>query len=147
MTTQPTFMWDEESRTAICTLYDKQSGKTYIGTATCHPDDVDFMSEKTGCDIAFRRAKIEFLRGLRDEQKCQLQALKHVYHTMNRSKYFNPKSYENKMLQRHTHSIEFDLATTKEILANELQGLKYVIDEKDKFYKRTRARRDLAQYN
>ena len=147
MTTQPNFVWDEHSGTAICTLYDKQSGKTYIGTANCHPDDSDFMSEKTGCDIAFRRAKIEFLRGLRDEQKCQLRALNHVYHTMNRSTHFNPKSYENKMLQRHIRSIEFDLATTKEMLAGELQGLKYIIDEKDKFYKRTRARRDLAQYN
>lgn len=147
MNTQPNFVWDEHSGTAICALYDKQTSKTYVGTATCHPEDKDFMSEKTGCEIAFRRAKIAFLRGLRDEQKCQYQALNHVYHTMNRSKYFNPKSYENKMLQRGLHAIEFDLTTTKQMLAEELKEVRTIIEEKDKFYKRTRARRDLAQYN
>ena len=144
---EPEFVWDENSGSAICTIYDKTSGKTYVGTSTCHPDDKDFMSEKTGCEIAFRRARIENLKGIRDEQKCELRALNHVASTMKKSKRFNPESYENIMLQRHIRMTEFDLATTKDILASEQQNLRTLLTEKDKFYKRTRARRDLAKYN
>ena len=32
-------------------------------------------------------------------------------------------------------------------IAEELKEVRTIIEEKDKFYKRTRARRDLAQYN
>lgn len=147
MTTQPTFIWDEESGSTICHIVDKETGKTYIGTATCHPDDSDFMSEKTGCEIAFRRAKINCLKGIRDEQKCELRAFNRLYYTMNKSKKFNPKSYEHIMLQRQIRMTEFDLTTTKEIIAHEEESLRKIIAEKDKFYNRTRARRDLAQYN
>lgn len=58
------------------------------------------MSEKTGCEIAFRRAKIEVLKSYRDELKIKLEALRQLYYSMNQSNKFNEKSYENKMLQR-----------------------------------------------
>jgi hypothetical protein len=145
MVMEPNFIWEEDTGSAICTIV--ENGKTYMGIAKCHPDDNDMMSEKTGCEIAFRRAKIECLRGIRDEQKCELRAFNRLYYTMNKSKKFNPKSYENIMLHRQIRMTEFDLATTKEILAHEEADLRRIIDEKDKFYKRTRARRDLAQYN
>ena len=51
------------------------------------------------------------------------------------------------MLQRQIRMTEFDLTTTKEIIAHEEESLRKIIAEKDKFYNRTRARRDLAQYN
>ena len=61
--------------------------------------DQDMMSEKTGCEIANRRAEIMVLKGyVKNELKPRLRALKQLYYSMNRSKYFNEKSYENKML-------------------------------------------------
>lgn len=141
------FVWDEETGEAICSIQDKQSKKIYIGIATCHPDDRDFMSEKTGCDIAFRRANIKFFQGLKEEQRIQYKTLNHLYNTIKISKKFNPKSYETKMLLKSIKSIKFDLEVTKEMIEKEKEELQRLIEEKDKFYKRTRARRELAQYN
>jgi queuine/archaeosine tRNA-ribosyltransferase len=93
--------------------------KVFSGSARCHPDDTDMMSEKTGCEIALRRAKINTLKGYRDELKIALNTLNHLYYSMNKSKRFNEKSYENRMLQRRIRQITFDLATTKEMIASE----------------------------
>lgn len=138
---EPKFTWDEEVGYATCTLTDTTSGKTYVGTAACHPDDSDMMSEKTGCELALRRAKINALRSHRDELKCELRALNGLYYNMKHSTRFNPKSYENVMLQRHIRMTENDLAVIKDVIATELQTLHTIIDEKEKFYTRVRLRR------
>ena len=135
-----TFHFDKELGIATC--YIDENGKKYIGKAYCHLDDMDMMSEKTGCEIAFRKARMRGLKEIRDEQKASLKALKHLYSIMANSKHFNPKSYENKMLQRQIRLYEDDLATTKEIIATEQQMLNDYIEEKDKFYKRIRANRE-----
>lgn len=136
---EPIFTWDEETKTASCLL--EEGGKTFIGMAHCHPEDEDFASEKTGCEIAFMRAKIKVLKNIRDELKISLKTLKDLYHSMNMSHRFNEKSYENKMLQRKTREINFDLDTTKEIIATEEQKLREYIEKKENFYKKTRLRR------
>ena len=132
-----------EDGIASCVLNDGE--KVFCGMATCHPDDRDMMNEKTGYEIAFRRAKIEYMRHYRDTLKIQLKALKQLYYSMNQSKRFNPKSYENKMLQRQIHMIELDLTTAKEMLTNEKQRLNEYISEKDKFYVAVRRRRKQAK--
>ena len=76
-----------------------------------------------------------------------LKALKQAYYSMNQSKKFNPKSYENKMLQRQIRQIEFDLDTIRDMLATEEQNLREYIQEKDKFYKRIRHNREKAKNN
>lgn len=107
----------------------------------CHEDDVDMMSWRTGEEIAFRRAKMDALRTHRDVDLLpRLSALKQLYYSMKHSSKFNPKSYENIMLQRQIRAIEFDLSTIKEILAYEHQNLKEYIQGKDKIYKRIRER-------
>lgn len=94
----PIFDWDNERGSAACVLTDGE--KVYTGFALCHPEDMDMAGEKTGCEIALRRAKINALRGYRDELKIQLKTLKQLYYSMNQSNSFNEKSYENRMLQR-----------------------------------------------
>ena len=136
---EPIFSWDEEQGLASCILTDGK--QVYTGIAQCHPEDVDMMSEKTGCEIAFKRAKIEALRALRDELKIRLSTLKQLYHSMNISHRFNEKSYENKMLQRQIRSINFDLTTTKEIIASEEQNLREYLKNKDEFYVKIRRMR------
>ena len=139
---EPIFNWDEETGVASCILSDGE--KVYTGFAQCHPDDEDMKGQKTGCEIAFRRARINALRGYRDELKIQLKALDQLYHSMNISYRFNEKSYENKMLQRQIRMINFDLATTKEMIAGEEQNLIAYIKSKDVFYVQTRKRRQKA---
>lgn len=70
---EPTFEWQEDIKTAICTLTDGE--QLFYGMATCAPEDYDMCSEKTGCEIAFKRAKIKYLRYYRDTLKFQLRAL------------------------------------------------------------------------
>ena len=142
MKNEPIFNWDEETNVASCILSD--GNKVFTGFAQCHPDDIDMSSEKTGCEIALRRAKINALRGYRDELKTKLSALNQLYYSMNTSKRFNEKSYENRMLQRQIRQINFDLATTKEMIAGEELSLRAYIKSKDVFYTQTRKRRQKA---
>ena len=139
MKNEPIFNWDEETGIASCILNDGQ--KVYTGFAQCHPDDEDMKGQKTGCEIAFRRARIDALRGYRDELKIRLSTLNQLYHSMNISYRFNEKSYENKMLQRQIRQISFDLDTAKEMIATEQESLRAYIKEKDNFYTKTRIRR------
>ena len=74
---EPIFNWDEDAGVASCILSDGE--KVFTGFAQCHPDDKDMSSEKTGCEIAFRRARINALRGYRDELKIKLKALNQLY--------------------------------------------------------------------
>lgn len=136
---EPIFSWDEETGMASCILTDGQ--KYYTGFAQCHPEDTDMKGEKTGCEIALKRAKINALRGYRDELKTKNAALKQLYFSMNNSKHFNEKSYENRMLQRQIRMINFDLATTKEMIVTEEQNLRTYLSEKDNFYKKIRLNR------
>ena len=136
----PDVHWDAETNTATCVVTDAY-GKKYIGIAVCHPDDEDMASEKTGCEIALRRANIEYIKAIRDQIKHELGALEHLYYVMNRSKQFNPKSYENIMLQRQIRLKKIDLATIKDMLTNEQENLRWYVNEKEKLYKRIRFNR------
>lgn len=136
----PDVHWDAETNTATCVLTDAYD-KKYIGVAVCHPDDEDMASEKTGCEIALRRANIEYIKSIRDQIKHELGALEHLYYVMNRSKQFNPKSYENIMLQRQIRLKKIDLATIKDMLTKEQEDLRWFINEKEKLYKRIRFNR------
>ena len=139
---KPIYNWDEVSGTASCILiYDQ---KQFVGVAKCHPDDKDMMNANTGYEIATRRASLQAYRYHRDILESQLQALNQLYYSMNKSKKFNSKSYENRMLQRQIRMINFDLITTKEMIASEEQSLRAYIKSKDVFYVQTRKRRQKA---
>jgi len=68
------YLWDKETLTATCILY-KDNGQIFTGTATCHPDDFDMCNEKTGYEIATRRATINSLKQYLNELKAGYQAL------------------------------------------------------------------------
>lgn len=139
MKRQPIFEWDEESGIASCILTDGQH--YYVGTAQCHTEDKDMQSEKTGCEIAFKRARIKTWQGYKDELKIKLAALNQLYYSMKHSTHFNENSYENKMLQRQINLIKFDLDTVKEIIDNEQKDLRDYIKDKDIFYNKVREKR------
>ena len=144
MKQEPIFNWDPEEGVASCII--KYKNQTFCGVAMCHEEDKDMMSEKTGMEIAYRRATIDYLKYIRDmELKPALKALKQLYYTMKHSTHFNPNSYENSKLQRHIRMYEFDLETINELIVNERKNLKDYIDKKDEFYKKTRISRQIRQ--
>lgn len=140
MKNQPLYYWDCDAGLATCILTD--GNNTFYGMAQCHEDDRDMMSEKTGYEIAYRRALIEALRHrVNNDLKPQIKILKEVYYTMVHSKNYNKKSYESKMLFRKLKQLEEDLATTKQIIKEEKEYVKNYIDAKDIFYKKIRSAR------
>ena len=145
MKKEPKFTWDAEKGQVVCELSDGQN--KFIGAAYCHPDDFDMKNEMTGCEIASRRAFIKYLKFQKKMLKERLGALNQLYHNMIRSKHFNENSYENKMLQSQIHLINSDLATIKEMVADEEQRLKEYINLKDNFYKTIRKNRKSRQAN
>lgn len=133
------FAFDEKLGYARCLMI--YNGQAFEGGAKCHPDDMDMISERTGCCIAEARAYIKALRFKRDHEiQPKLDVLRHLYNNMQTSKYFNSKSYEAKMLRSQIGAIEKELAAVSQDLAEEKKYLKEYIDKKDKFYKRLRAR-------
>lgn len=133
------FAFDEKLGYARCLMIYK--GQAFEGGAKCHPDDIDMISERTGCCIAEARAYIKALRFKRDHEiQPKLDVLRHLYNNMQTSKYFNSKSYEAKMLRSQIGAIEKELAAVSQDLAEEKKYLKEYIDKKDKFYQRLRAR-------
>ena len=144
MKQEPIFNWDPEEGVASCII--KYKNQTFCGVAMCHEEDKDMMSEKTGMEIAYRRATIDYLKYVRDmELKPALKALKQLYYTMKHSTHFNPNSYENSKLQRHIRMYEFDLETINELIVDERKNLKDYINKKDEFYKKTRIGRQIKQ--
>lgn len=142
MNHEPLFAWDSENGTASCILTD--GNRQYIGVAFCHEDDRDMMSEKTGYEIAFRRAKIDVWRAYREEVKSSLKALKNFYYSINSSSKYNADSYEAKMLKRQISLREKDLKFAKEIIVQERADLHRFITEKEAFYQKIRTRRGLG---
>ena len=117
------------------------NGYRFVGEATCHPDDMDFESERVGLTIAETRANIKALRHIRDcEVKPQLKILNHLLSNMRASKSYNPISYEATRLRSQIRAIEKELAAINNDIADEQKFIKDYIDGKDKMYKKLRAK-------
>ena len=144
MKKEPLFDYNPETGISSCLIEDRD-GNIIYGIAKCHPDDMDMANEKTGCDFAYRRAYIKVLQAYKKELKTELKVLKQLYYSMNRSKYFNPKSYENKMLQRQIRQRQEDIEYTNNAIKEAKNKLNYIINEKDKFYKNIRKNRYQAK--
>lgn len=140
------FDWNEDTHTTTCVIQPEKNGPTFVGEAICHSDDYDMESTHTGQEIAYKRAKIKHLQHIcKYELKPQIATLKHLSGCMSHSTHFNPKSYENKMLQRQIRLLEFDLTTAHEMIQYERESLKEYIDKKDDMYKRIRRQRAAGQ--
>ena len=134
------YQWDEDSGRALCLL--EASNQCYIGTATCAEVDQDMKSEKTGCEIAYHRALINYFKHSKEQIKSELSGLNKYYYTINQSKYFNQNSYENKMLQHQIKIREQDLADISIEIRNEQIYLKDYITRKAEFYDKLRKKRE-----
>ena len=131
---EPYYEWNEKEGIATCLLCD--GNEVFLGVAKCHPDDIDFQSEKTGMFIAESRAEIKALQHYKNNiLKPGLNALKQLYYSINHSKQYNRKSYEAKMLYRQIKMKETDIEEVQRIINERKANLKQYIDDKDAFYK------------
>lgn len=144
MIREPIYQYDNETHEAICVL--TYNNNTFTGTATCHPDDYDMESAKTGQTIAYLRAAIKYYQHIKNnELKPKLDALYQYYYSINRSKEFDKKSYEVKMLWRQIQNYEDDLAVVRCSLAQLRKNLSEFIQNKDEIYKKIRNNREGTQ--
>ena len=128
--------YDFENKVASAdVLIDNRKFTTY---AKCCNEDIDMCSPNTGCEIANKKLAIRIAKEYKRDLKIGLAALEQLYYSMNRSKHFNPKSYENKMLYSQVQVYKNDLAEINKFIAEKEQDLKEYIAEKDKFYKQIR---------
>ena len=88
---EPIFLWDEETGTATCLI--NENNKNFVGVAICHPEDADMMSEKTGSEIAFKRAVIKVLYDIKYDLSLTYKTLNQLYLDMKMSPKFNENSY------------------------------------------------------
>lgn len=138
------YEYDKENGVSTCVITNKQ-GKIFVGMAQCHPDDVDMKSEYTGSAIAEMRAERAALRDMRDNEIIpELRALRELYGSMKHSTKFNPKSYENIMLQRMIRQKEAELADVRLLVSQQNQNIKEFIYEKEKCYQGIRRNRAIA---
>ena len=132
-------------------LYDKDSGvSTYIieyegqyftGIAHCAPEDADMQNEKTGINIAQRRAIIKLFQYRRNELKHKLAALNQLYYSVNKSKKYDSHGYMENMLEHQRQQVQDELNLMKDALKDEQQDLQQYLKNKDEFYKRIRTNR------
>lgn len=134
---EPICKWDADNGIAYCTIFDAD-GHAHEGKAVCAADDADMMNEKTGMEIAYRRAEIKAYKAYKYKIKNKLEALNQLYYSMKHSKKFNPKSYENIMLQRQIRLYNDDLDTVNDIISTAKLDLKIYIKAKDELYKQFR---------
>ena len=127
------FVFDEENGTTICVM--KYDNRDFMGTAVCAPEDMDYLSKKTGQEIAFNRASIEILKYDKFCLTQELKGLKSLYYSIKHSKKYNPKSYEAIMLRHQINMRENDIAQLKVDIKTTQQYIKNYIDQKDKAYK------------
>ena len=130
-----------ENGHAVCITRDTM-GREFKGEAWCAKEDLDMESKITGLSIAESRAQIAAATAYRNDLRVRLSALKQLYYSMNKSKSFNPKSYENKMLQRQIKLTENDLSIAIHQLAVLKVNLYEYLNEKESFYKQVRDSRN-----
>lgn len=133
--------YEYNEKTGKSYFYIECNGITMCGEAKCHPDDTDMMSERTGLTIAEARAYIQMLKAKKKyEIQPKIDVLRHLLKNIQSSKHHDPKAYESGMLRSQLAHWEGQLAEINADIADEEKYLKEYIDQKDKLYRKLRAR-------
>ena len=131
-----TYEWDADYGIAECWIRDGDC--KFYGHAVCHPDDDDFMSERTGCYIAEVRAGIKRLKWKRREAKLQLKTLKTLYRDMLDRSDINPDGLEMHYFNKRINEIAQTIAEIEQDIRFEESYLADYIANKDIMYQKIR---------
>ena len=133
------YKWDEINGIAMCSILYKDI--EYVGTAQCHPDDTDFKSQLIGSELAYLRACLKVLQGLKKEKWTELKALKSLEGSLVPSPRFNPDSFEAKMLTKRIEITTEDIDVIKECIDDLRDKIHRNIEEGENFYQSIRKNR------
>lgn len=132
-----THNWDQEAGTAYCII--EYNGQKFGGYASCHPDDIPFLSPLTGGYIAECRADIKYYQHIKNNELYpQIKALKHLLNIIQQNKSYNPKSMEIKKLYKEIELKEKELTDIKEKIQEMKTSLNDYIEAKEKIHNRIR---------
>ena len=132
-----THNWDQEAGTAYCII--EYNGQKFGGYASCHPDDIPFLSPLTGGYIAECRADIKYYQHIKNNELYpQIKALKHLLNMIQQNKNYNPKSMEIKKLYKEIELKEKELTDIKEKIQEMKTSLNDYIEAKEKIHNRIR---------
>ena len=137
-----TYMYNSDGYTRCDITY---KNRVFTGHAYCLAADKDFQSEKTGCFIAERKAFIKKLKFMKSELVAALSPLTNFEKTLQICKKYNPNSFEAKKLRKEIYIKRKEIQEIETAIKEEQDYLTYYIQNKDKFYKRQRARRGQEQ--
>lgn len=127
--------WDQEAGTAYCII--EYNGQKFGGYASCHPDDIPFLSPLTGGYIAECRADIKYYQHIKNNELYpQIKALKHLLNMIQQNKNYNPKSMEIKKLYKEIELKEKELTDIKEKIQEMKTSLNDYIEAKEKIHNR-----------
>ena len=134
------YLYDKDS--GISTYIIEYEGQYFTGIAHCALEDKDMQNEKTGINIAQRRAIIKLFQYRRNELKHKLAALNQLYYSVNKSKKYDSHGYMENMLEHQRQQIQEELNTMKDALKDEQEDLQLYLKNKNEFYKKIRANRN-----
>lgn len=141
-----TFNWDSNLGQAVCTI--RYKDVEIIGSAQCHDDDEDFMSERTGMFIAESRANIALWQHIKNNELTpQIKALEHVAASWASSHNYNPKSFEACSLRKQIKAKKRDYAELKHRIEMEREYLNDYIKNKEIIHTKLRNRAALEANN
>lgn len=141
-----TFNWDSNLGQAVCTI--RYKDVEIIGSAQCHDDDEDFMSERTGLFIAESRANIALWQHIKNNELTpQIKVLEHMAASWANSQNYNPKSFEACSLRKQIKAKKRDYAELKERIEMERQYLNDYIKNKEIIHVKLRNRAALEANN
>lgn len=133
------FNVNKENKVITCTL--KYQNQNFEGIATCHQDDIDMFSEKTGCTIAEYRALIKLLTAKKANLQSQHKVLQHI--KTNLEQYFQNKSKDYSYYQvcKQLKFLHQSLAEIKVEIQSLKEKLSTFIERKEKVYQQIRIMR------
>lgn len=126
------FVHVEETGETICYLLAYINGQYQmcIGSTYCHEEDKEFSSNLVGEHIAYQRAFIKVCKLVKLDLLSRQAAMNELYYAINKSKHFNKKSYEAKMIFRKINQYKTTISQLTDLIKNTQDELKEYIDEK-----------------
>ena len=122
---------------ALCIIY--EGNKLYYGTAMCANEDKDMQSEKVGCEIAYRRARLDYFKEQKAKSRAKLEGLLHLKSTL--SPTVDTNDYVYKRLLKEIKNLEDKTIYYCNKIDFEKARLREYINDKDEFYKYIRKKR------
>ena len=131
--------FDKETGTATAWILEK--GNFFEAKARCHPEDIDFCSERTGCYIAELRVHMKYLthlaRSLREERKIIQKTYNRISAVRGYSKGSNYDWNWNKIFDE----IDAKIMIITEAYKADVLALHNYIEGKEKSYRLIRSMR------